>query len=161
LADEDAVGVDERPPRLAYLRIGLTQELDAVCAGVARLARRKQRADVAEGSGAEHGVDQRVSDHVPVGVARKAARMVESDPAEDERHAVGERVRVEPDADAEAHCNAPGSSSSDSIRIAAGGGVCRWPHGPRRTCTATMPAASAGATALSTRSPTYAIFAGG
>ena len=31
------------------------------------------------------------------------------------------------------------------------------PHGPRLTCTATIPAASAGTTSLSTRSPTYAL----
>ena len=65
-----------------------------------------------------------------------------------------ERVRVDADPDAKAHANAPGSSSSERMRIAAAGGSCRYPHGPRRRCTPTMPAAIAGATSLSTRSPT-------
>ena len=50
------------------------------------------------------------------------------------------------------------SSSRPSMRIAArptsGQSACRWPHGPRRRCTATMPASAAGTTSLSTRSPT-------
>ena len=50
---------------------------------------------------AEHRVDQRVRDHVAVGVARRA-RAADSmlDAAEHERNAVLERVRVDPEPDA-------------------------------------------------------------
>ena len=40
--------------------------------------------------------------------------------------------------------------------VASGGVGWSIPHGPRRTWIATRPAAAAGSTSLSTRSPTYA-----
>ena len=93
--------------------------------------------------------------------------MVDRHAAEDERHAVAERVRVDAETDAEARlrhatdANAPGSSASDSIAIAPGGVAWSLPHGPRRRWTATSPAASAGRASLSARSPTYATSAAG
>ena len=71
----------------------------------------------------------------------------------------GERVRVVPSADSEvAHgseANACGSGArSPTPSVASGGVRCKRPHGPRRTWTATSPAAAAGRTSLSTRSPT-------
>ena len=57
-----------------------------------------------------------------------------------------------------------GSSARPSTTRSASGGSAwpAWiqPHGPRRTNTATMPAAWAGLTSLSSRSPTYAIAPG-
>ena len=50
------------------------------------------------------------------------ARVVEGDPAEHQRHALDERVRVDADPDPEAHGSAAGSSSSERILIAAAGG---------------------------------------
>src|SRR5579884_1006850 len=57
-------------------------------------------------------------------------------------------------ADRHGHASAPGSSSSDPIRIASGGGSCTYPQGPRLMWTAFSPAASAGSMSLWTRSPT-------
>ena len=108
---------------------------------------------------AEQRVRERVGDHVPVGMAREPARMLDRDAAEDERNAVREGVCVDSDPDAKlAHtseASACGSEARSSSPHVASGGV-RWsrPHGPRRTCTATSPAAAAGRTSLSTRSPT-------
>src|SRR5207245_6405039 len=111
---------------------------------------------------AEHGVDQRVRDDVAVGMAGEAARMLEPHAAEHERHAVGERVCVDADPDPVlVHASAAGSSWRPPIGTAPGGGSWRCPQGPRRMWTAVIPAASAGSTSLSTRSPTYAISSGG
>ena len=49
---------------------------------------------------AEHGVDERMRDHVPVGVPGQPARMIETDTAEDERNSLDERVRVHAQPDA-------------------------------------------------------------
>jgi hypothetical protein len=49
--------------------------------------------------------------------------MIEPNAAEHERDPVGERVRV--DAQADPHDSATGSSSSESMRIASAGGFCR------------------------------------
>src|SRR4051812_31947994 len=95
---------------------------------------------------------------VAVGMAGEPARMLDRHAAEHERDAVNEGVGIDASADAVlAHASASLSPASASIRRAPTGGSCRWPHGPRRTWTATMPAARAGDTSLSTRSPTYAI----
>ena len=59
----------------------------------------KERADVAEPGRAEQGVDERVGDHVAVGVAGEATRVLDLDAAEDERDALLERMRVEAEAD--------------------------------------------------------------
>ena len=65
----------------------------------ALLAGGEKTAYVAEPRGPEQGVDQRVCDHVPVRMPGEPARVVEVDPAEHKRHAVGERMRVVPHAD--------------------------------------------------------------
>ena len=101
LADQDAVGVDELPAGLAHLPVGLREQLQRVDALRRLVARREERADVAEARRAEDGVDERVRDHVAVGVAREPARVVEADAAEHERHAVLERVGVDAHADPE------------------------------------------------------------
>jgi hypothetical protein len=81
--------------------------------------------------------------------------MLDPHAAEYERHAVLERVRVEPSADPVVGlASAAGSCASDSICTSASLASCSTPHGPRRMCTATMPARFAGSTSLSTRSPT-------
>src|SRR5262249_22067062 len=140
----------------------LAQELDRVGAGERRILRREQRADVLHAGRAENRVGQRMREDVAVGVPRQPARMLDAHAAEHQRDAVLQRVCVEAGTDAElAHAKSSGSCASESTRNASRGGSCRWPHGPRRTCTATRPAASAGATSLSTRSPTYATSAAG
>ena len=53
LADEDAVGVDEPPPRFANLAVGLPQEIERRRSAVLLVARREERADVAEVRSAE------------------------------------------------------------------------------------------------------------
>ena len=78
-----------------------SKELEGVDPGRRRLVRRKQRPDVAQARRAQQRVDQRVRDHVTVGVSCKTARVVEADTSEDERNAVGERVRVDAEADAQ------------------------------------------------------------
>ena len=94
-------------------RVRLREQVERVGALPARIVRREQRADVAEPGGAEHRVDQRVRDHVAVGVAGEPARMVELDAAEDERHALDERVRVDADPDAESLTRAaPGAAGA-------------------------------------------------
>src|SRR5205085_1244509 len=81
-AHEHAVGVHERPAGFAHLPVGLAEQLDAVRTAKPLVARRKQRADVAEARGAQDRVEERVGEHVTVGMARKAARVVEPDAAE-------------------------------------------------------------------------------
>src|SRR5262245_64236380 len=104
-------------------------------------------------------------DDVAVRVAGQPARMIDRDATEDERDPVLEGMGVVTEANPKfAHrseANAPGSEARSSSPIAASGGVgWRRPHGPRRTWIAIIPAAAAGSTSLSTRSPTYAISAG-
>ena len=97
-----------RQPAVAHLRVRLGEQHERRDAAEALLARREERADVAEPGRAEQRVDQRVREHVAVGVAGEAARVVELDAAEHERHALLERVRVDADADAEVrHAPAP------------------------------------------------------
>src|SRR5207237_2826828 len=102
------------------------------------LARRKERADVAEAGRAEDGVGERVGDHVAVRVSRETAGMVEADAAEHERHAVLERVRIDAGADPQA-----GHPS----------GSCR-PSRPSNTVTVSHPASRASASAWSKSRPT-------
>src|SRR6187200_3568054 len=98
-------------------------------------------------------------EHVPVRVAGKATRVVDDNATEHEGNALLEGVRVVSDPHPQLHqsseANACGSDARSATLEAASGGV-GWslPHGPRRTCTATRPAAAAGSTSLSTRSPT-------
>ena len=114
LADQDAVGVHDRPPRLAHLPVRLAQQLDAVGAAEPLVSRREQRADVAEPGGAEDRIGERMRDHVAVGVAREPTRVIEPHAAEHERDAVRERVRVDAHADTKVTAAPPGSSSSES-----------------------------------------------
>jgi hypothetical protein len=108
LPDQDAVGVHELPPIGAHLRVGRLQELERVDTRRGGRIRWEERADVPEAGRAENCVDQRMRDHVAVGVAGEAARIVEVNTAEDERHAVLERVRVDTEADAQvSHRAAP------------------------------------------------------
>src|SRR4051794_27879370 len=160
LADQDAVGVHERPPCTDDLPVGLAQQVEARGTVVPSIVRGKEAADVTEPCRTENGIHERMRDDVPVGVAGEAAVVVEAHAAEDERDTALEGMRVNADPDAERHGRPAGSASRESMRTAPGGGACRWPHGPRRTCTATIPAASAGSMSLSTRSPTYAILPG-
>ena len=123
LADEDAVGADERVAGLADLRVRVAQELERVCALPALVAGREQRADVAETGRAEQGVDERMRDHVAVRVAGEAARMLDRDAAEDERHAVLQSMRVDAEPDAQVRHRAPPAArrGSGSGSPAAGG----------------------------------------
>ena len=119
LADEDAVGVDELASRrrARARRRRASRSSDETPSAVVRVGG-EERADVAEVGGAEDRVDQRVRDHVAVGVAGEAARLVERDAAEDERHALLERVRVDADADAELLIRAaPGARSRPSKTV--------------------------------------------
>ena len=69
---------------------------------------REVLADVAEPGRAEQRVDDRVREHVGVGVAREAALAGDLDAAEDQRPPVREAMRV--DADPAAHAQPIGSS---------------------------------------------------
>ena len=161
LADQDDVRVRELPAGGAHMLPRLPQQLDGVGAGERRIPGGEERADVLEARGAEHRVGERVREHVAVGVAGEPARMVDPDAAEHERHAVLERVRVDAGADPVlGHGSRSGSSASESTRSRPRARRADSPHGPRRTWTATIPAASAGSTSLSTRSPTYATSSG-
>ncbi len=85
------------------------------------------------------------ADHVAVGVARKTARMIEGDAAENERDTVLERVRVDAEADPELrHASASGSSDNEGSGLRARRASNRCPQGPRRMWTASMPASIAG-----------------
>src|SRR4029077_11092635 len=117
-----AVGVDKPPAALLDLAVGLTQEVEAGGTVVARVVGGKQRSDVSQPGSAEHRVDQRMREHVAVRVAGEAAVVVEANTAEHERHAPLECVRVDTDPDPQRHARAPGSSSSEVIRIAPAGG---------------------------------------
>src|SRR5690349_13810463 len=157
LADEDDIGVRELPARLPDERPRLSQQLDRVGARERRIAGREERADVLEARGAEHGIGQRVREHVAVRVPGEPARVIHPNAPEHERHSVLERMGVEARADAVLrHVSTAGSSSSESTWTSAAEPSCSSPHGPRRTCTANIPARFAGSTSLSTRSPTYA-----
>ena len=102
-------------PGLADLRVGVAQQVERVGALPALVAGGEERADVAEPRRAEHGVDEGVRDHVAVRVAGEAARVLDRDPAEHERHAVLERVRV--DARARRGAQTPSTSGSSSERV--------------------------------------------
>lgn len=99
LADEDAVGVRELVPGARNLVVRAAKEVDGRRAAPRRIARREERSDVAEARRPEEGVDERVGEHVAVGVPGEPAGMLDADAAENERHAVGESVRVEAEAD--------------------------------------------------------------
>ena len=96
----------------------------------------------------------------PVRVTGKAARMVDGHATEHQRHPASSACASTPIPTRRSvieRANASGSDARSSRPSAASGGVaCNRPHGPRRTCTARSPAAAAGRTSLSTRSPTYA-----
>ena len=96
LADQHAVGVDELVAGLPHLPVGLAEQLQRVRSAVALVVGREERPDVREPRCAEQGVGERVGDHVAVGVPGEPARMVDRDPAEHERHARLEGVRVDP-----------------------------------------------------------------
>src|SRR5699024_3388082 len=75
-------------------------------------------ADVPEPGRAEHGVRQRMRDHVAIRMAGEPARMLEANAAEHERHAVLERVGVDADPDAElAHASHEATSSRSARSV--------------------------------------------
>src|SRR5436309_1974039 len=105
LADGHAVGIGQVPTRVADLRVGAREQVERRSALPLVGVGREKRADVTEAGGAEQRVDQRVRDHVAVGVAREPSPRVDLDPAENERHTLDERVRV----DADSHPHPSGS----------------------------------------------------
>src|SRR5690349_14416357 len=118
LADQDAIRVHELPAGRLALSPPVAEQVEAAGAAEALVARREQRADVPETRRAEHSVDQRVSEHVTVGVTGQAAVELEPHAAENERHAALERVRIHSYADAVGHGSAAGSSSSEPMSTA-------------------------------------------
>ena len=69
LADQHDVGVLELPAGLAHAAPRLAQQLDRVRALERRVAGREERADVLHARCAEHGIGERMREHVAVGVA--------------------------------------------------------------------------------------------
>jgi hypothetical protein len=61
----------------------------------ALVVRGEERADVAEPGRSEHGIGERVGDHVAVGVTGQAAREVDRDAAENEPETLFEGMRVD------------------------------------------------------------------
>ncbi len=97
LADQRRVDVDD-PPRDRADRGA--QQVDRVGVAPALVVVGKEGADVAAAGGAEQGVDHGVGEHVGVGVAGEAARVLDLDPAEDQAAPRGEAVAVVADPDA-------------------------------------------------------------
>ena len=97
LADEHAVGVHELPAGILDALVGDAEEVERRGALPLRLAGREERADVLQAGSAEQRVDERVREHVAVGVADEPARVLDPDTAEDERDAFGQDVRVDAD----------------------------------------------------------------
>ena len=85
-----------RTSRYAFQRRS-TEEAPRYCSSSGR----EEGADVAEVCRAEERVDERVRDHVSVRMPDEPARVLERDAAQDERYAVLECVRVDPDPDPE------------------------------------------------------------
>jgi hypothetical protein len=66
LADEHTVAIDELPSGLPHLAIRLPQQIERRRAAVLLVARRKERPDVAEIRRAQHRIDERMRNDVPV-----------------------------------------------------------------------------------------------
>src|SRR5665811_1202495 len=97
LADDGRVDVDDLAADRAD---GGAQQVDRVGAAPALLVVGEEGADVAAAGGAQQRVDHRVGEHVGVGVAAEAARVLDLHTAQDQRPALGEAVTVVADADA-------------------------------------------------------------
>ena len=108
-------------PAVAHLRVGVAEQVERVRAFPALVVRREERADVAEPGRAEQGVDQRVRDDVAVGVAGQAPLGVEANASEHERHALLERMCVDPEPDPQLRhrSSASGSSARESMQMSA------------------------------------------
>src|SRR5436190_5368018 len=101
LADEHTVCVRQREPHPRHLGVGAGEKVERRGAFPLRRGRGKEGPDVAEPGRADDGVDQRMRDHVAVGMAGEASVVLDRDAAEDERHALHERVRVDTDPDSQ------------------------------------------------------------
>ncbi len=152
LSDQNAVGVDEPPAALLDLAVGLTQEIEVGGTVVARVVGGKQRSDVssrqrrAPRRPAHARARRRPSGRRGRGRSRSEHRRA--------RAARPARVRAPVDTDPVAtSCQGARQLVERGDRIAPAGGSWRWPHGPRRMCTPTIPAAIAGPTSLSARLP--------
>ena len=163
LADQHAVGVDEPPARRrapartprAAARATRRRGSARRRTGTASRCRRAPRRRAARRSARARARRRRSGPRARAGgrTRRRRARAARRPRARARRRRSrrgGSARRAPP-----AARRASGSGSP------AGGGSCRWPHGPRRMCTAAhaRPRARA-ATSLSTRSPTYAISLG-
>ena len=84
-----------RPPRAATRSDGVAQEQVGRGAAPLRIARREMRADVAVGDGAEHGVGDRMQQHVGVGMADQPVIVRHLHAAEPDMVALAEGVDVE------------------------------------------------------------------
>ena len=100
LADQDDVRVLELESEPADTLGGEPKQVERGGAAPARIAGREHRADVVEPRCAQDRVDERVREHVAVGVAGKAPRRLDRHASEDERDPVRKGVRVDADADA-------------------------------------------------------------
>ena len=160
LRHEDAVGVHElEAAAVADLAIGLPEQIEEdaprYCSSPDGKSEPMSPRFAAPRSASMHGRSRRRRS-APRGRAGSRSRRRRG------RAAHLERVRVE----AEPHPELAHASEArlrerrEVVEPSAAGPARRRPHGPRRIWTATSPAAAAGRTSLSTRSPTYAVSSG-
>jgi hypothetical protein len=93
----------ELPPRRPHAAGDVAQQRHRVGSRPRRIGVGEQQPDVAQAGGAEQRVDDRVGEHVGVGVTGQAGLVRDLDAAEHEPPPGGEPVRVDADAGADAH----------------------------------------------------------
>src|SRR6185369_6253529 len=125
LRDHRRVDVADVPAGAADTPCRFGEQRERVGALVLRVALGKVVADVAERSGTEERVGDRMAERVGVGVAEQAVRVRDLDAAEDELSALDERVRVPaladpPERAARSHAAARRASSASAIAKSSG-----------------------------------------
>ena len=118
LEHHGGVDVGDRPAGVRHAPGRGAQQPERVGALVGRVVVGEVLAEVAQGGGAEQGVDDRVRQHVGVGVALEPELGLERDAADHQRPAGDEAVRVV----AEARANAAHAGLRSPSRLATSGG---------------------------------------
>lgn len=102
-ADQSGVDVGDGESGGGDLGSNRSEQGGRVCAEPFRVGVGKMRTDVAEGGGAEEGIDDGVKEDICIGVAGEAGGVRDQDSAEKERAGKIEAVGIVAVADAEAH----------------------------------------------------------
>ena len=94
LSDHSGIHIAHRPACIAHPLACLTQQHAAVCTAVDRIGVWKMATDITQPGGAQQRIDDRVDQHIRVGVTKQSAIMVDRGAANHQRPSGHQRMHI-------------------------------------------------------------------